>query len=459
MGSPAYTFDYDKANYCVYLPSLQKGYSQFAVEPNKAVRDGELPKGLNVNDLNFFRQDSKLWSCRYALYSCGQFDRALIEKNDMCAYQRGDGVVIGDSGGFQLGSGAISNKQEKQHLQRFQLQPEQQFARWKDCGFRERTLLWLEQYTDYAMTLDMVLWAREGVPNPFNAKSPLRKLSNQQLIDLSVDNLKYFADNRGKFSSSTKYLNVLQDIGHGTGMQWYEAVKDFDFEGWAFGSETKNTLFAACWWCRKLLDDGKLDNAEWIHMLGCSPIIKQIIFTAIQRSLRKVLGTRITLSLDSSSPIQIASVASSYVLRNEFTSDLGTWKISSELIPENLETARRRTDVSLPDFTPHSHILDWADIIYRDGLYDDTRRDALSYFLVENLNMYMFHHNGWKAHDLVFNSRKSCDVPPEIADAVGLVEEYFSVENVRDFESKKLQKVMQSLGDSAVDESSIDLAR
>ena len=301
------------------------------------------------------------------------------------------------------------------------------------------------------MTLDMVLWAREGVSNPFNANSPLRKLSNKQLIDLSVDNLQYFADNRGRFNTSTKYLNVLQDIGNGTGMQWYNAIKDFDFEGWAFGSETKNTLFAACWWCRKLLDDGKLDNAEWIHMLGCSPIVKQVVFTAIQRALRKTLKSKITLSLDSSSPIQMASVASSYVQLNSFTEDIKTWRISATPIAENLDVAKRRVDVAMPSHSPHSKVLDWADIVYRDGLYDDTRRDKLSYHLLENYNMFMFHLNGWNGNELVFGDRAKSEgeVPAVLDDAVGLIQEYFEVENVQNFESTKLKKVLLALGDKS----------
>ena len=232
--SKQYTFDYDAANFAVYLPSLQKGYSQYATRKDSTVRDGELPNGFSISDLNFFDKNSSLWSSRYSLYSCGQFEKSVIEKDDICAYRKGDGIVVGDSGGFQLGTGAISSKSEKQHLERFKNKPNEQYARWMDSGFAERTLRWLEKYTDYAMTLDMVLWGssvwNNGEGYKHTQNSQIRNLSVQQLIDLSVNNLKYFDDNRGKYKDTTKFLNVLQDCGKGTGEKWYQAVKDFPFE-------------------------------------------------------------------------------------------------------------------------------------------------------------------------------------------------------------------------------------
>lgn len=110
----------------------------------------------------------------------------------------------------------------------------------------------------------MVLWAKN------NDSSQLHHLTTQQLIDLSVDNLRYFADNRGKQRRTTKFLSVLQDIGDGTGEAWYQAVKDFEFEGYALGSET-GRMMDSLWWLRRLLNDGKLDKAEWIHCLMKSP--------------------------------------------------------------------------------------------------------------------------------------------------------------------------------------------
>ena len=175
-----------------------------------------MPAGFDVSDLNFLNPKSKLWHCGYTLYSAGQFETPQIRTTDMIAERRSEHktVVVGDSGGFQLGTGAISNKQEKAHLERYKGDADKQVEMWSSSGFRERTLRWLENYTDYAMTLDMVLWASYVTGFEHSKGSQLRKLTVQQLIDLSVGNLRYFEENTGTIPGvSTKYLNVLQDIG------------------------------------------------------------------------------------------------------------------------------------------------------------------------------------------------------------------------------------------------------
>ena len=108
------------------------------------------------------------------------------------------------------------------------------------------------------MTLDMVLWAAETNARPNAKKSQLRKLSVQQLIDLSVDNLRYFADHRGQGKRNTKFLNVIQDTGNGSGEAWYKAVKDFEFEGFALGNE-HDGMMGSIRWLKRLLDDYHLE--------------------------------------------------------------------------------------------------------------------------------------------------------------------------------------------------------
>ena len=90
-------------------------------------------------------------------------NHAQIRTSDIVQQRnRDDCVIVGDSGGFQLGTGKVSNKDELAHLEHFKNDPAAQYANWQSNGFRERTLKWLERYTDYAMTLDMVLWAEES---------------------------------------------------------------------------------------------------------------------------------------------------------------------------------------------------------------------------------------------------------------------------------------------------------
>ena len=91
----------------VYLPSLQQGYAAFPFRDPSSVRDGVLPKGLELKDLDFLNPTSNLWHCKYVLYSAGQFDRAQIRTHDMVTERSKDTVVIGDSGGYQIATGKM----------------------------------------------------------------------------------------------------------------------------------------------------------------------------------------------------------------------------------------------------------------------------------------------------------------------------------------------------------------
>ena len=427
-------------DYAVYLPSLQYQYSNFATKKNAETnRDAKrIPKNFKTEWLNFLDTNSKLWHCGYTLYSCGQFDKKQIRSRDMIAERNADeSVVIGDSGGFQLGTGSITSKEEELHLERYKNDPNAQYAKWQECGFRERTLRWLDRYTDYAMTLDMVLWAAEEYEQPNAKKSQLRKLSVQQLIDLSVDNLRYFADNRGRGSRSTKFLSVLQDIGNGTGEAWYQAVKDFEFEGFALGSETGG-LLNSMWWLRRLLNDGKLDKSEWIHTLGKSPPINSVVYTAAQRALRKALGRDdFTISLDSSSPHQLAGKQKKLVVPPNFTSDRKTWKVKGWTMPQDIRIARNEKHMPFPFSSPLSKYLTINDLMAHDIDDSDYFTDTWAEQMLVNHNIYTYHRYSIDACDLVFGDKQDYSrVPAPLLEIVELIERYFEAEEVGDIEQR-----------------------
>ena len=431
--------------YAVYLPSLQQGYANYATKTNaETTRDRKrIPKNFDTRWLNFLDQSSKLWHCGYTLYSCGQFETKNIPKRDIIAERlKSDGnIVVGDSGGFQLGTGAVKSKAELAHLERYKNDPVAQFDKWHDSGFRQRTLAWLERYTDYAMTLDMVIWAAESYEQPNAKKSQLRKLSVQQLIDLSVDNLRYFSNNRGLGSRTTKFLNVLQDIDDpkkgisGTGEAWYQAVKDFDFEGWALGSQTGG-MFNSLWWLRRLLNEGKLEKSEWIHTLGKSPPVNSLVYTAAQRALRKALGREdFTISLDSSSPCQMAGKQRKLAVPPNFSSDRNTWKVKGWFVPMDIRLARNERQMAFPFATPLSKYLTVSDLMAHDIDDSDYFTDTWAEHLLVNHNIYTFHRYSIDACDLVFGDNKDLQrVPADLVEIVELIERYFEAETVGDIE-------------------------
>lgn len=380
----------------VYLPSLQQGYAAFPFRDPNSVRDGILPKGLKLQDLDFLNPASNLWHCKYVLYSAGQFDRAQIRTPDMVTERSKDTVVLGDSGGFQIATGKMKELRgwEKQANDPLALE-----RKWlENVSIRDRILRWLDRYSDYAMTLDFPLFILK------EEKSPFRNLNADQLIDLSYENLKYFADNRGKATGArAKFLNVLQDVGEDTGERWYKRVKDFDFEGWAFGGDTKAGIEPLLKWVRRLLDDNKINGkTEWLHVLMMSPPVNSVLLTALQQRLREILGNNITVSYDSSSPFQNSGISQKIAVLPELTDDIKTWSIKSVPYPQHPQY-KNKTDIRFLDDiqSPITKLISINDFHAKHGSMETKFLDTLAQHLLTNHNVYVY-------HKAATNTQRSC---------------------------------------------------
>ena len=373
-------------DYAVYLPSLQQGYAAFPMRDPATVRGGILPNGLTLKDLDFLDPNSKLWHCKYVLYSAGQFDRAQIRVQDMITERGPDTVVVGDSGGYQIATGRLPELKgwKKQSNDPLALE-----RRWlENISIRDRILRWLDRYSDYAMTLDMPLFILKG------KKSPFRNLSADQLIELSYENLRYFANNRGRATGAkAKFLNVLQDAGDGTGEAWYKRVKDFDFEGWAFGGDTKTDIPTLLKWVRRLLDDGKLHSkTEWLHVLMMSPPINSVLLTALQKRLREILGNTITVSYDSSSPFQISGISQKIAVLPELTDDIKTWRIKSKKYQQHPKYLSKTDIRYLEDIvSPITRLVSINDFHAKSGPMETKFLDTLAQHLLTNHNVYVYY--------------------------------------------------------------------
>lgn len=400
----------------IYLPSLQHGYATFPLRDESTVRDGVLPDGLRLKDLDFLDPNSKLWHCKYVLYSAGQFDRAQITTPDIVSTRGADTVVVGDSGGYQIATGKLK---ELRGWGKHANSPNFLANSWlTQVSIRDRLLRWLDRYSDYAMTLDMPLWILK------KQRSPFRNLSAEQLIDLSIENLKYFADNRGKATGSkAKYLNVLQDAGDGTGEAWYAKVKDFDFEGWAFGGDTKSGIEPLLKWVRRLLDDGKLNSkTEWLHVLMMSPPVNAVLLTALQRRLRELLGNKIRVSYDSSTPFQVSGISQKIAVAPKLTSDIKTWKIGSKPYPQDPAYRSREILTYLTDVqSPVTQMVSINDFHWKQGPMETRFLDALSQHLLTNHNIYVYHIAASTAGQLELNGDR---FPEPIRDHLLLLEDY-----------------------------------
>ena len=407
----------------IYLPSLQQGYANFPFQDSKRVRGGNLPAGLKLSDLDFLNPASNLWHCKYVLYSAGQFDRAQIRTPDMITERKPGTVVIGDSGGYQIGTGKMKAVQQ---WRKFADKPDEIAKSWLlNVSIRDRILRWLDRYSDYAMTLDMPLWMLNEKRKA--AASPFGKLSAEQLIELSVENLRYFADKRGAATGAkAKYLNVLQDAGNGTGEAWYAAVKDFDFEGWAFGGETRKGIEPILKWIRILLDDKKLDKAEWIHILMASPPTHSVYLTAIQQQLRKLLGTDIRVSYDSSSPFQSAGVRQQIAQQPTLTKELRSWTIKMRDFPQSPKYHSKENIEYLLGFpSPITQQLSINDLHSDRGEFAQKFLSSVAIQSLTNHNMFVYHKAAIDACDIVFKHEDHERIPAKVRDNLVLIEKYF----------------------------------
>lgn len=172
--------------------------------------------------------------------------------------------LFGDSGGFQIASGAI---------------------KW-DESLREKIFKWLESQCDYSVNLDIP--PRLNYANKFD-----------ECLEISKTNFKYFNDNQ---TGKTKFLNVMQGDTVEKYGKWCNDVKHFDFNGWCLGGVgvcLTNLMSAIAVFIDEV---GMFDSKnEIVHSLGTSKIIDFAILSQLQHSFNKV-GSNIQVTTDSSSP-------------------------------------------------------------------------------------------------------------------------------------------------------------
>ena len=182
--------------------------------------------------------------------------------------------VFGDSGGYQVASGAI---------------------KWTP-DLKGEILDWLEESSTIAMNLD--------IPPRIQYQGKF-----DECLEISKENIKYFYEKR---KGKTKFLNVVQGNDLLSYRKWYQQVKDFQFEGWSIGGASGSIFrFASA---LAVLLEGKEHfklNNDFLHILGTSKIIDFFILAQLQKSLQEV-GSEITITTDSSSPNRATVYGSIY---------------------------------------------------------------------------------------------------------------------------------------------------
>ena len=241
----------------LYIPSLSAGSMVSAFKKNTKFEDG--------TSMRFFSKEyPEKWRHPYFLVTAGHHYKKM-DFRDQLGLDDGT-FVFGDSGGFQIATGAL---------------------KW-DGTIREKIFHWLEANSDVAANLDIP--PRVTFENRFH-----------DAMDISFDNFKYFEKNQ---SGKTKFLNVIQGTFSDEYKEWYHKFKDFDFKGWCIGGPKKLVDFMYV--IALMLQEREFEkgHVEYIHLLGISKISDFFILATLQKLLNTLTGNRIQLMSDSSSPGQ-----------------------------------------------------------------------------------------------------------------------------------------------------------
>lgn len=366
-------------DYAVFLPAISNFYNTFIskqrVSEGTHIPKERIPAGFDrgVEGLNFINPEEGYFTYPTALYSAGHacLDmNKVADRDSMCVNRdRKFSTIVGDSGGYQLGKGIIKFD-------------------WKDFEgnkaneVRSNILNWLELTADWSMTLDVPSWAADDLNSP---KTGLT--SFKDCLDGTVYNNKFFQKNR---LGQTKFLNVLQGDDWESACTWYEAVKDFEFEGWAMGGINMCDMEVMLKRLIIMRDEKKLDGKDWMHVLGTSQLDWACFLTQIQRQVRKNINENFTISFDSASAF--LSTANGLV----YTHNLFTpkrWSYIMEKAPDDKKL--KGSDIPFPFKSAIGERLEMKDICWygegdlnKNNKEGKTSWDSFSYTLMMAHNVY-----------------------------------------------------------------------
>jgi len=380
---------FDEQGYAIFLPAISTFYNNYIARQRVGpyVEQSRFPKSFNgdMEALNFLDPIKSKFHYKYGLYSAGhaQLNMARTNVEDAMIQQRDrkNTVILGDSGGFQIGKGILKFDWKK-------------FKTPSTDKVILNILDWLEETADWSMILDVPAWAS----NPSN--SPRTGLKSfQDCLDATVYNNNLFIKNR---KGKTKFLNVLQGDDWEKATAWYDAVKSMPFEGWAMGSKNASDMYIALKRIIILRDEKLLDERNWMHFLGTAQLDWSVYLTAIQRQLRKTVNPNINLSFDCASPF-IATANGRIYTDTVFSKKKLT--IRMDFAPDN--KLLKNSQIPFPWESAITKDMTMGDVCYygptdmnKIGKIGKTSWDSFSYALMMGHNVYTHIKSVEKANQL-----------------------------------------------------------
>jgi hypothetical protein len=395
-------------DWALFLPAVSSFYISGLGKQRKGEQyfdPARIPAQFNgdVEKLNFLNSKEGLYYYKWGLYSAGHanLDTTVNDPSESIIREREAGTfMLGDSGGFQILKA-------------------QWPADWKDPNCpramikRKAVLNWMDTYMDYGMCLDIPSQSLSTyhIKDPKTGKSAHGISTIEEAITATHINNEYFIQNR---NGNCKFLNVLQGRNHTQSDDWYEEMKKYcdpniypenHFNGWAFGGQNKIDVHLMLRRLVNIIHDGLLVEGkhDLIHCLGVSILEYAVLFTDIQKAIRKYHNPSLRITFDCASPFFSAAKGLAYF--NNSIEHNKKWSYSMEKTAEKKSYAndnRKYSDGVLADgihkiFTdsPVTDLMTMKDLCYRGqgfigqhGKETKTSWDTLSYTLLQSHNVY-----------------------------------------------------------------------
>ena len=412
--------------FAIYLPAVNSSYARVGHLSHSEER--HLPVGLALSDFEFWTGNSKLWNHKFLLHSVGNYGVGRSTKGSLFSRAKGSFTIVGDSGGYQIGKGKFRGIDGLYS----DMSADDAICAWND-GYDAKCWIirWLDHYCDYAMTIDMPLWAtlNRGRDSPFHL------CSEAQLLAMSNSNLRIIQElTRGK----TKWLNVVQATTLSNGLRWWDGVKWFKHGGWALGGVAgwRGGLYIMLNILLTMRDDNAFDpGQDWIHVLGVSQMRWDIFLTAIQNGLRRT-NPQLQVSFDSATAFKQGGQRDEYAVAPALGSELKNWSIKFQGVEHLGIMADAAAPVPFPASSPLGDLLSMHHLLIDDSDFKSRRFDSLSNFMLINHSLWVFLDAGRRANAAAFTATQR-NIPDEFARAIDVIEQAFLVENWRDFLDKE----------------------
>ncbi len=411
----AMTAPYDHA---IYLPAVQPSYA--AVRDLNLDRSRPLPAGFAIEDLEFWSGTSKLWNHKFLLHSIGTYKVGADPRGQLFSRGTGTFTVVGDSGGYQIGMGTFAGFNGL----RSGMNGDHAVAAWKENYDGKRWLIrLLDHYCDYAMTIDMPLWAATSL----GTNSPFHGCSEAQLLAMTNDNLRLIEE---EMDGRAKWLNVITGTNPEDIVRWWDSVKWFRHGGWALAGTAgwRGGLASILSTVLMMRDETAFEpGQDWMHVLGVSRPVWDVLLTTIQREIRK-LNPAFQISFDSASAFRQGGMNDEYALPPKLGADLKDWSIRYDKLLGLQKYADPAGNLPFPVSSPLGDQLMLHHLVVDGSELSGRRIDTLTNMMLINHSLWVYLDAGRRANVAAFGSNAR-DLPQKLAAAVDVIEAAFAAEN------------------------------